>query len=137
MGLKLNAFMNIPNLGQLKRALHLSEQIEELKTEMAAIFGEKIPHAARSVGDRVLDLVGLERKRRKPRFSKAARAAISAAQKERWAKTRGEKSKGAKAKAKAKSGRKKGKMSAAGRANIIAAQKARWAKVRAEKAKKA
>ena len=124
--------MAIPTIDQLKRALHLGERIEELKTELASIFGDKIPAAAKSVGDKVLGFIGLERKRKKPKFSKAAREAISAAQKARWAKVTGKGSKPAAA-AEKPAKKKKGKMSAAGRANIVAAQKARWAKVKAGK----
>lgn len=127
--------MATPTLEQLKRALHLGEQIEKLKAEMTAIFTGTLPRAARSVGDKVLDLVGLERKRKKPKFSKSARAAISAAQKKRWAKVKGKDAKPEATKPKVKA-RKKGKMSAAGRANIVKAQKARWARVKAEKEKK-
>ena len=58
-------------------------------------------------------------------LSAAARARIAAAQRARWAKTRGTKTKARR------------KISAAGLARIRAAQKARWAKVRAQKQKKA
>lgn len=61
------------------------------------------------------------------RMSAAARARISAAQKARWAKSRGQ-HKGAPIASKGKR-----RLSAAGRARIIAATKARWAKIRAGK----
>lgn len=67
---------------------------------------------------------------KKKGMSAAGRAAVSAAQKARWAKiNKGKKS----AKPVAK---KKHKMSAAGRAAIAAAARAMWAKRNAEKAKK-
>lgn len=133
--------MNIPSIDQLKKALHLGERIEELQKELHSIFN--------SAGAKALDLATIGMKaatkkiksikltRKKPKFSKAAREAISAGQKKRWAKFNASKGKGkasAPAATKEKPAKKKkGKMSAKGRANIIAAQKARWAKVEAEK----
>ena len=61
-------------------------------------------------------------------ISAAGRARIAAAQRARWAKTRGQSGGGA------ASGRKRRHMSAEGRARIAAAARARWAKVRAAKA---
>lgn len=129
--------MNIPTLDQLKRALHLSETIERLQAEMSAIFGRKIPKLAKEARATVMDFYGVGAKARKrPRFSKAAREAIAAGQRKRWAKKKSKAPKPAAKAVKPKGrARKKGKMSAAGRANIVAAQRARWAKVRAEKAK--
>jgi hypothetical protein len=121
--------MQIPTVDQLKRALHIQENIEALQKEMALIFGERIPSAAKATGNKILNLTGLGPKKRR-KMSKAARAKIAAAQKLRWAKQKGN---GKKVVAKVK--RKKGKMSAAGRAAIVKAQKARWAKVKAEKEK--
>lgn len=130
--------MQIPTLQQLKRALHLSETIDQLQAEMSSILS--------SAGAKVLGVVesglksatkgiqNIQVKRKKPKMSKAGREAIAAAQRKRWAKLKGKKSKTAAAKAAPKANKKKGKMSAAGRAAIVAAQKARWAKVRAEKA---
>ncbi len=58
------------------------------------------------------------------KMSAAARARISASQKARWARTRGQK---------VVSIARKRRISPAGLANIRAAQRARWAKVRAAK----
>lgn len=132
--------MTTPTIEQLKRALHIGETIEKLQTEMASIFGRagaKILGVAESgmrMATRGIQSINVTRK--KPKFSKAAREAISAAQKARWAKVKGKKSKPAAAKVKPKAKKKKGKMSAAGRAAIVAAQKLRWSKVKKAKAVK-
>jgi hypothetical protein len=59
------------------------------------------------------------------RMSAAARARISASQKARWARTRGQKV--------VSIAPKRRRISAAGLANIRAAQRARWAKIRRQK----
>lgn len=130
--------MHLPTLDELRRALHIRETMERLKAEMADILGEKIPMVARDAGNTVLDLFGVGGQVKKtPRFSKAARARIAAAQKRRWARVKGATAKPVATKPMAKARKKKSKMSAAGRAAIVAAQKARWAKVKAERAKAA
>jgi hypothetical protein len=94
---------------QLIKAAKLKKQIAKLETSLASILGS--PAASNSAP-----------KRRK--MSRAARAKIAAAQKARWAKTKGKS-------ATKPAAKKKRKMSAAGRAKIRAAAKARWAKVKA------
>jgi len=75
-----------------------------------------------------------QRKRR--RFSIASRRKMAEAQRQRWAKIRGE-SKPAQSAAMAKLPKPKRRISKEGMARIIAATKARWARVRAEKARAA
>ena len=118
--------MSTPTIDQLKHAVAISEQIQKLQADLAALFNGSIKVTA------VPNAVS------KPPASKGGmsaegRARIIAAQKARWAKIRAEKS--ATVPAKAAPGRKvkKSGMSAEGRARIIAAQKARWAKIRGEK----
>lgn len=134
---RLNLLMTT-TIQALKRAVSIAEKIQQLEAELAGILGQ-VPKASKAVSAAVvvgsIDSASATG-RKKPRFSKASRAAISAAQKARWAKQKGKKSKPAAAKVKAKAKKKRGKMSAAGRANIVRAQKARWAKIKAEKAKK-
>ena len=134
--------MKIPTIEELRKALHLHERIEGLQSELRFIFqraGAKVLNMATTgmqAATKGIQSINLPRE--KTKFSKARRAKIAAAQKERWAKI-----KAGTGKATAPTGleekpakKKKGKMSAAGRAAIVAAQKARWAKVKAEKANK-
>ena len=85
-----------------------AQQVNALDTAIRALSG--LDSAGGSHGPR--------------KMSAAARARISAAQKARWARTRGRK---------VVSIAPKRRISAAGLANIRAAQRARWAKVRAAK----
>src|SRR5438045_1500133 len=81
----------IPTIQELKRALHIQENIEALQRELGSLFGQQIPKAARSGRDSVLGLVGVGGKRRKKnRMSAAGRARIAAAQKLRWSKVKGQ-----------------------------------------------
>jgi len=121
--------MAIPTLAQLKRSINISEQIEKLQAELAAVFSG-ISDAIAPAPAKSAPKKG---KRKKGGMSAAGRARIIAAQKARWAKV---KSNAAVTEVAPKPKKKKGKISAEGRANIIAAQKARWAKVRAAKGKK-
>lgn len=92
---------NLTNLSvqQLRRAVAIKEQIEQLAGELRGILGGS--SGRRGGGTR----------------SAATRARMAAAQRARWA--------GAKGKTKAKRGRRR--ISAAGRARIAAAARARWA----------
>jgi hypothetical protein len=103
---------------QLRRAADLQERILELQDELTDILGAAEP------------LAEAPEQPKKRKFSAAARAKMRKAQKERWARIKGETATEAPA---AKNGRKR-TMSAAGRAAISAAAKARWAKLRGEKA---
>jgi hypothetical protein len=91
------------SIDQLKRAIHVREQMDSLQEELDGILGGEIP----------VPRAG------KRKMSAAARAKIAAAQKARWAKLKGP------------SPKPKRKMSAAGRAAISAAAKARWKKAKA------
>jgi len=111
--------MSLINLtpAQLRHAADLKEKIEALQHELSHLHGSDGAVSAAAPA-----------KRGRRKISAAGIARIRAAQKLRWAKT-----KGASAPA-AKTG-KRGprKMSAAARAKIAAAQRARWAKVHAAK----
>jgi hypothetical protein len=104
--------MSSYTLEQLKEAVAIKEQIAELETKLAKLFGEtvSVPTAAESAAP--------VKKTRK--MSAAGKARISAAAKARWAKARGEATN-------APAPKKRGGISAAGRARISAAMKARWA----------
>jgi hypothetical protein len=125
--------MLVPSAQTLRRALILAEKIEQLQAELSGLVGQA--SGAANAGVASFATAGeAAPARKKPNFSKAARARIAAAQKARWARVKaGKPSKVAAAKSEARA---KGAMSVAGRANIVKAQKARWAKVKAEKAKK-
>lgn len=121
--------MQTPTYAQLKKALHLRENIEALQKELSSLFtsaGIKALGIAESSMKAATRMIGGKRRE----MSKAARSKIAAAQRLRWSKVKGEK-------VVAKVKRKAGKMSAAGRAAIVKAQKLRWTKVRKEKAKNA
>jgi len=116
--------MSITNLSleQLKQAIAIKEEIAELESKLAKLFGGKALLATTPVAP--------ARKARKG-MSATGKARIVAAQKARWAKIKGAASAPAKAVPAAKPAQKvRRKMSAAGKARIIAAQKARWAKVK-------
>ncbi|MDB6065860.1 MAG: hypothetical protein JWR26_2068 [Pedosphaera sp.] len=106
---------------QLKRAVIIREQIEQLEAELSGIFGEAPAPAEPATNGHT--------GRRK--MSASARAKIAAAQRKRWAKQRKAEGKSPKASATAPKKRKH-KMSAAGRAAISAAATARWAKAKAQ-----
>ena len=117
----MSSILNSLSAAQLKRAIAIKEQIEQLETQLSGILGKSpktAPIAAPIVGPK------------KRTMSAAAKAKISAAQKARWSKERGEPApeKGDKAAAKPKR-----HISAAGRARIIAGAKARWARYNAAK----
>jgi len=96
---------------QLKQAAKIKDKITALEKQLAKLAGDP--------GSAMLALFVARKSKRK--LSDAGRLAIAAAQKARWSKI-----KGAKSKAPVKR-----KMSAAARAKIAAAAKARWAKAKA------
>lgn len=110
---------NLSNVSveQLKRAVAVREQIEELERELASILGEPYVGGAVSTNGR-----GGRRK-----MSPAARAKIAAAQRARWAKQK----KGQAGQTGAAHAKGRRKMSPAARAKIAAAARARWAKAKA------
>jgi len=100
------------SVAELRRVISIKEEIESLTAQLNSIAGGGDAAAPAPVKRR-----GVYKR------SKAARAAMAAAQKARWAKA-----KGAKAEAAPK---KRRKMSAAAKAKMAAAAKARWAKAKA------
>jgi hypothetical protein len=117
----------LTSVDQLKRAIVVAEQIEKLQAELSVILGgQSTPIASPKT-----ETAGRKGKRT---MSIEAREKIAAAQRARWAKSKGQKTAPAVLGKSGKAAKKKGGMSAAGRAAIVAAQKARWAKVKAAKA---
>jgi hypothetical protein len=113
----------MPTLSQLKHAVSIAEQIEKLQGTLAGLVGGSAPVA--SAPKAASSPVAKAGKRT---MSPEARARIAAAQRARWAK-----SKGTTKAPVAKPMKKKGGLSPEGRAKIVAALKARWAKKRAGK----
>ena len=86
--------MSYPSVLQLQRAIKVSEQIEKLQAELAAILGQAQPTVSshnKVPASLLADLA--QPKRRKSKISAAGRAAIIAAQKARWAKVHAERAK--------------------------------------------
>ena len=104
---------NTPSLEQLKRAIAISEQIDALQSQLAAVLGGSSPASAKAAAS------GKSRKGKRT-VSPEARAKMAAAQRARWAKR-----KGAAAPA-AKPEKKKRGLTPEGRARLAAAMKARW-----------
>jgi hypothetical protein len=100
--------LNSLSVAQLREAIAIKEQIEQLETQLAFIFGETTKP-------------GIAGKTRR-RMLAAGRARMAAAARTRWAKIKGTEATPAK---------KRRKMSAEGRARISAAAKARWKKAKA------
>jgi hypothetical protein len=100
--------LNSLSVAQLRKAVAIKEQIEQLETQLASVFGETtMPEVAG----------------KKPRrMSAAGRARMAAAARARWAEIKD---------TQAPHTKKKRKMSAEGRARISAAAKARWKKAKA------
>lgn len=80
--------MNTPTPEQLKRALKISQEIQKLEAELAAILGGKSKGGSKS---------GSSDSAPKRNMSPEARARIAEAQKKRWAKFNKEKKKAEKA----------------------------------------
>jgi len=110
---------------QLRRALQIREQIEALQQELNTVMGGGSFSVSAPAE---IAPVFLHGKRGRRTMSPTARAAISRAQKARWALYRKDKPEAAD---NADTGKPKRKMSAAGRAAISAALKARWAAAKA------
>src|SRR5688572_32847604 len=103
---------------QLRRALHIEEQIESLEQQLTSLLSGSARIQSPSHPS-------IRRNGRRT-MSASARARIAAAQRARWARVKKDGASGA-------NPRKRRKMSAAGRARIIAATKARWARYHASK----
>jgi hypothetical protein len=112
----------MPTLIQLKQAVTIAEQIEKLQATLSSLIG-----GSGSVASAPKAASAPVAKAGKRTMSAEARARIAAAQRARWAKSRGT------SKAPASPAKKKGKLSPEGRAKIVAALKARWAAKRAGK----
>lgn len=111
----------MPTLTQLKAAVAIAEQIEKLQGELAGLLGGSaaVSTILKAVSTPVV-------KTGKRSMSPEARERIAAAQRARWAKSKGSSTPVAKPAAKAASGKRF--VSAESRAKMAAAQKARWAK---------
>jgi hypothetical protein len=109
-------FLSNLTVEQLRKVVAIKEEIESLEAQLASLGGGNAPVAARR--GRPKGSLG----RRK--MSAAAKAAIGAAQRKRWAKARRGKA--------APEGvvKKKWKVSAATRAKLAAAAKSRWARAK-------
>ncbi len=114
----LNSLSQLP-LQQLKRAIGIREQIENLTRELNQLL--EAPAFVSTHG----------RNRFKPHgLTEAGRARIAAAQRQRWARyNAGKTNSGPKARSK------KNRLSAEGRARVAAAVTARWERFRAAKAR--
>ena len=110
---------NTPSIDQLKRALEISQQIEKLQAEFAAVFGGASPVAATKAAAQPTTGKG------RGKMSPEAREKIAAAARARWAKVKGT-SPAPAAKA-AAAPKKKGGLTPEGRAKLAASMKARWA----------
>ena len=108
--------MNTPSISDLRKAVQIKEQIEQLQRKLASLLGSRAT-AAQTV------LTASKAPGKKRTMSAAGRARIIAAQKARWAKIKG--TAGSKANAPKKS--KKSGMSAAAKAKLSALMKQRWA----------
>jgi hypothetical protein len=101
-------FLRSLSVAQLRKAVAVKEQIEQLETQLASIFGEAM----------IPEVAGKKRRR----MSASGKANMAAAARARWAKLKGTQTTPTK---------KRRKMSAEGRARISAAAKARWKKAKA------
>jgi hypothetical protein len=121
----------MPTLIQLKEAVTIAEQIEELQAKLASLVGGS--GAVVSVPKAVSAAVSAPAaKSGKRTMSPEARARIAAAQRARWAKSKSVTKAPAVSSTK-KTTKKRGQLSPEGRAKIVAALKARWAAKRAGK----
>ena len=105
---------------QLRQALQMREQIEDLQRKLNALLGGE-----RSASANVKTKKTVGRSSAKRTLSPEARAKIAAGQKARWAKTKAPVAPVSKSGAKA--AKKKGGLTPEGRAKLAAAMKARWA----------
>jgi hypothetical protein len=128
-----------PSTTQLKRAVEISERIEQLQRELNSILGSSAPAASASVSAAPAPTAKRGRGRRKGNLSPEARERIAAAQRLRWAKAKGAAPAAAPAApaAASKAGRKgrggKRVISAEARAKMAEAARRRWAAVKKKK----
>jgi hypothetical protein len=100
-------FLSSLSVAQLRKAVAVKEQIEQLEAQLSSIIGDTTTP----------QVIGKKRRR----MSAASRAKIAAAARARWAKIKGQN----------ESPRKRRKESAAARLRLSAAAKARWKKAKA------
>jgi hypothetical protein len=106
---------------QLKRAVQIKEQIENLQSQLSVLVGKPQIGKSQSTATQPAKPGG-----KRKGMSPAGRARIAAAQRARWAKVKGKA-----APQKTAAAPKKRTMSPAAKAKIAAAAKARWAKAKA------
>jgi hypothetical protein len=81
-GALLFTMTNFPSLAQLKKAVLLTERLEQLQAELAAILGEqKVKVKVKAKGE-------VKAKKTRRTMSPEAREKIAAAQRKRWAKSK-------------------------------------------------
>jgi len=118
------------SVDQLKRAVAIAEQIQQLETELASVLGGSFPSAAAKSAP-----AAVKAGKKKRTMSPEARAKIVAAQKARWAKIKaGEAAAPARQVKPTVKAKVRRKISAEGRAKMAAAAKKRWADKKAAKA---
>jgi hypothetical protein len=111
------------SLEQLKEAVAIKEQIAKLEAQLNRILGGKTPAAPKAPAAAPT----VRAKKGPSKMSSEAKAKISAAAKERWAKIKGVKAASNAAPAPKAPKKAKRVLSPEGKANIIAAAKKRWA----------
>ena len=102
-----------PSLDQLKRAIAITEQIDALQSQLAAVLGGSAPAAVSAAAP-------AKTRKGKRTVSPEARAKMAVAQRARWALRKGG------AAPAAKPEKKKRGITPEGRAKLAAAMKARW-----------
>ena len=126
--------ISTPSIDRLKRAVEVAEQIEKLQSELASILGDKQAAAPAPVAKAAKVAVSKPAGKGKRTMSPEARERIAAAQRARWAKSRGAAvakpaASVSAAAPKAKTG-KRPPLSPEAREKIAAAARRRWAAVK-------
>ena len=109
---------NTPSLDQLKRAIAITEQIDALQSQLAALLGGSSPVAVKAAAP-------AKARKGKRTVSPEARAKMAVAQRARWAKRKGLAAPAEAPAAKPEKKKKRG-LTPEGRAKLAAAMKARW-----------
>lgn len=119
--------MSTPTLAQLKQAIRIAEQIEQLQSQLASLVGGSASVTARPA----VTVAAPVARKGKRKISATHRAKLAVAAKARWAKVKGPGATVATAPV-ATPTKKKGarNISPEARAKMAAAAKARWAKVK-------
>ena len=129
--------ISTPSIDRLKRAVEVAEQIEKLQSELASILGDKqaaAPAPVAKAPKAAKVVVSKPAGKGKRTMSPEARERIAAAQRARWAKSRGAvvakpAASASAAAPKAKTG-KRPPLSPEAREKIAAAARRRWAAVK-------